>query len=350
MTRFLSLDDTPKLSIKLRMNNTTSINYFNSVLTFLERQGVTPKEALDAINFSTFIDYQDPQRVALSHYSNLLDYGKNALKNPLFGYHLGADIHNSDYGVLGFLIESCENLGSAINDLLKFDRIVANIGNCVFSHNLENASIAWTPHSQCSEQVVLRNMTAWFTTTTQLIGYTLAPSKVSFVHAFTKDELRQLSQRFNCPVIGGAKINQIDFPFEFLNLEFRSDNPQIHQALVALSQEQLSKLNDNDLAKNRVADLLSTKVDLNNCTLIRFASALHVSPRTLQRQLKAENHQFGELLDNERQRRVIALIGKIALGELAQQLGFNEQSSLNRAFKRWFNCTPKQYLQKQESK
>ena len=67
--------------------------------------------------------------------------------------------------------------------------------------------------------------------------------------------------------------------------------------------------------------LLSTKIDLNNCTLIRFASALHVSPRTLQRQLKAENQQFGELLDSERQRRVIALIGKMPLGELSQQLG-----------------------------
>lgn len=329
------------------MKNSTSISYFNGVLSYLERQGIMRDTALQAIDFATFSNYEDPQRVALSHYSNLLDYGKNVCGNPLFGCYLGADIHNADYGVLGFLIESCENLGSAINDLLKFDRIVANIGNCVFSHNLEQASISWTPHSQCSEQVVLRNMAAWFTTTTQLIGYTLAPSSVSFVHPYPQAQIQELSKLFNCPVYGGATTNRIDFPFEFLNLEFRNDNPQIHQALMALSQEQLSKLNDNDLAKNRVADLLSTKVDLNNCTLIRFASALHVSPRTLQRQLKAENQQFGELLDNERQRRVIALIGKMPLGDLSQQLGFNEQSSLNRAFKRWFNCTPKQYMTKQ---
>lgn len=332
------------------MNNTVSISYFNSVLTYLERQGFSSAQALNAINFSSFNTYKDPQRVALSHYSNLLDYGKNEAKKPLFGCYLGADVHNADYGVLGFLIESCENLGSAINDLLKFDRIVANIGNCVFSHNLEQATIAWTPHAPCSEQVVLRNMAAWFTTTTQLIGYTLSPTSVSFTHCYDSEQLEQLRKLFNCPIFCGAKTNHIDFPFEFLNLEFRSDNPQIHQALMALSQEQLSKLNDNDLAKNRVADLLSTKVDLNNCTLIRFSSALHVSPRTLQRQLKAENQQFGQLLDNERQRRVIALIGKMPLGELAQQLGFNEQSSLNRAFKRWFDCTPKIYLTKQENK
>ncbi|MGB0834014.1 MAG: helix-turn-helix domain-containing protein [Psychrobium sp.] len=329
------------------MKNSTSISYFNGVLTYLEQQGITRDTALDAINFNDFENYADPQRITLSHYSALLEFGKKATNNPLFGCYLGADIHNADYGVLGFLIESCENLGSAINDLLKFDRIVANIGNCVFSHNLEQASIAWTPHSECSEQVVLRNMAAWFTTTTQLIGYTLAPTSVSFVYPFPQEQLQELRKLFNCPVYGNATTNKIEFPFEFLNLEFRNDNPQIHQALMALSQEQLSKLNDNDLAKNRVADLLSTKVDLNNCTLIRFAAALHVSPRTLQRQLKAENQQFGELLDSERQRRVIALIGKMPLGELSQQLGFNEQSSLNRAFKRWFNCTPKAYLQKQ---
>ncbi|WP_435275020.1 AraC family transcriptional regulator ligand-binding domain-containing protein [Psychrobium sp. nBUS_13] len=331
------------------MKNSTSISYFSGVLTFLEQQGVNREDALNAINFTEFDSYDDSQRVSLSHYSDLLDYGKVACDNPLFGCYLGTDIHSADYGVLGFLIESCENLGNAINDLLKFDRIVANIGNCVFSHNLEQASIAWTPHNQCSEQVVLRNMAAWCTTTTQLIGYTLPPTSVSFVHCYPKELLVKLSKLFNCPVYGGAKVNKIDFPFEFLNLEFRNDNPQIHQALMALSQEQLSKLNDNDLAKNRVADLLSTKIDLNNCTLIRFAAALHLSPRTLQRQLKAEQQQFGELLDSERQRRVIALIGKMPLGDLSQQLGFNEQSSLNRAFKRWFNCTPKQYLVKQDA-
>lgn len=331
------------------MKNSTSISYFSGVLTYLEQQGISREKALTAINFTEFDHYGDHQRVSLDHYSDLLDYGKLVCNNPLFGCYLGGDIHNADYGVLGFLIESCENLGNAINDLLKFDRIVANIGSCIFSHNLEQASIAWTPHSHCSEQVVLRNMAAWFTSTTQLIGYTLSPTSVSFVHCYPKEQLDKLNKIFNCPVYGGAKTNKIEFPFEFLNLEFRNDNPQIHQALMALSQEQLSKLNDNDLAKNRVADLLSTKIDLNNCTLIRFASALHVSPRTLQRQLKAENQQFGELLDSERQRRVIALIGKMPLGELSQQLGFNEQSSLNRAFKRWFNCTPKQYLVKQDA-
>jgi AraC-like DNA-binding protein len=346
----LSFDDKPTKGNDYAMNNTVSISYFNSVLTYLERQGFSCVQTLDAISFSSFNEYKDPQRVALSHYSNLLEYGKKITENQIFGCFLGADVHNADYGVLGFLIESCENLGSAINDLLKFDRIVANIGHCVFSHNLEQATIVWTPHAPCSEQVVLRNMTAWFTTTTQLIGYTLSPTSVSFTHYYDSEQLQQLRKLFNCPVFSGVKTNHIDFPFEFLNLGFRNDNPQIHKALEALSQEQLSKLNDNDLAKNRVADLLNTKVDLNNCTLIRFASALHVSPRTLQRQLKAENQQFGKLLDNERQQRVITLIGKMPLGELAQQLGFNEQSSLNRAFKRWYNCTPKQYLKNKTNK
>ena len=114
--------------------------------------------------------------------------------------------------------------------------------------------------------------------------------------------------------------------------------------MIALSQQQLSSLNDTGSAKTRVADLLSVKPNLQGCTLVHFAGVFNVSARTLQRQLKHQQCQFGQLLDHERQQRAQKLIGSVPLGELAHHLGFSEQSSFNRAFKRWHGCSPKAYL------
>ena len=327
----------------------TSQAYFNSVLNFLKQREIEPAVALNAIGFPEFSHYSAQQRVSLEHYSAMLDYGVIQLNDPLFGFHLGRDIHNVDYGVLGYLIESSENLAGAINNLLKFDRLVANIGQSKFDISEHHASISWLPYEQCTDQIILRNMTAWLTTARRLLSDELNPIKVSLQGHYTKQQLTYLSQWFACPVQCNKVINQIDFPLEFLTRKFRTDNSSLHQAMVALSQQQLTKLNDNqadDNIKHQVCALLNNQHDLQQCTLVNFASLLIISRRTLQRKLKNEHSQFGQLLDLERQQRAQTLIGTLNLSDLALQLGFNEQSSLNRAFKRWHGCSPKVYLQR----
>ena len=86
------------------------------------------------------------------------------------------------------------------------------------------------------------------------------------------------------------------------------------------------------------------KSDLNDCSLLRTASALNMTPRTLQRHLKQEQISFVYLLERERKRRLLLYIGKQPLSTIAIKLGFNDQSSFNRAFKRWYGCSPLYYL------
>lgn len=322
----------------------TSQTYFTSVLDFLERKGIASSSALQGIDFEQFIHYKKQQRVSLPYYSALLDYGKTTLNDPLFGFHLGCDIHSADYGVLGYLIESSENLACAIKHLLAFDKLVANIGIIDFEVAGPQAIIRWTPQAPCSEQVTLRNMAAWLTTAKQLLGNELSPTEVRLCYPFEPDSLLLLGEHLNCSVTSHCQFNEIVFPSNLLSLTFRSDNPQLHQTMTALSQQQLAQLNEHKSIKNEIIHLLSIKPNLQDCTLLQFSSLFNMSSRTLQRQLKREGCHFAKLLDKERKQRVIKQIDKMKLGELSSQLGFNEQSSFNRAFRRWFDCSPKVYL------
>ena len=72
---------------------------------------------------------------------------------------------------------------------------------------------------------------------------------------------------------------------------------------------------------------------------------MQVSVRTLQRQLDQHDTRFTQLLDDTRQdlaRRYISN-AELSLLEIAMMLGFAEQSSFNRAFKRWFGESPGAY-------
>jgi len=333
---------------------TTSQPYFTSALSFLERRGITSSQALAAINFTEFNAYKKQQRVPADHYCALLDYGKLVLNEPFFGLLLGNEVQNSDYGVLGYVVESSDNLATAIKHLQAFDQLVANIGRIEFHINQQNAMLRWTPKLPCSEQTVLRNMTTWLTTTKQLLGEELltqypTPNYVALTHPFSSDQQAQLSEALCCPVKVNQRFNEIVFPSALLSHTFRGDNPQLHQTMVEISQQELLTLETNLDIKSEIIQLLALKPDLQDCTLVQFASLFNVSPRTLQRQLKTHHCRFATLLDNERKQRAMRQLGNISLGELSLQLGFNEQSSFNRAFKRWFNCSPRAYLNKDKT-
>ncbi|WP_158241455.1 AraC family transcriptional regulator [Novosphingobium sp. TH158] len=72
-----------------------------------------------------------------------------------------------------------------------------------------------------------------------------------------------------------------------------------------------------------------------------IAAGLGVSRRTLERRLADEGVRFSSLLDEALQRRFDALAGngELNLAQIAERLGYSDESALSRATRRWFGCT-----------
>jgi len=230
--------------------NTLADFYFSSSLDYLEVLGLDSQCVLSAINFNEYSDNQFKQlapRISLESYNALLDYAQNNLNEPLFGFKLGQQIRTADFGVLGYLIESSNNLASAILALLDYDRLVADIGRSEFTQQDSTAIIRWLPHPNCSSQVILRNMTAWVSVIRQLLNPQLSPSAISFTHAWPYSEEKSLANWFNCPIHTHAKSNQITFPISYLVLPFKTDNTQVHNALKQVTEQQLSRFKSQQL-------------------------------------------------------------------------------------------------------
>ncbi len=70
-----------------------------------------------------------------------------------------------------------------------------------------------------------------------------------------------------------------------------------------------------------------------------------VSVRTLQSRLSEENHSFSDMLEHQREELAKSYLRQehFSLDDVAANLGYSEQSSFGRAFKRWTGVTPKQY-------
>ncbi|MGC4122467.1 MAG: AraC family transcriptional regulator [Myxococcales bacterium] len=79
-------------------------------------------------------------------------------------------------------------------------------------------------------------------------------------------------------------------------------------------------------------------------TLDDAASSLGVGRRTLQRKLESRGTTLSRIDDEIRRDRAEELVaeGLLTMGEVAARVGFCEQASFTRAWRRWFSTTPSQ--------
>jgi AraC-like DNA-binding protein len=78
------------------------------------------------------------------------------------------------------------------------------------------------------------------------------------------------------------------------------------------------------------------------------ARALHMSSRTLQRALQQANTSFRQLVSECRHQLAQHYLedANLSLQQIAFQLGFEEQSSFQKAFKCWQGCSPGAFRQR----
>lgn len=93
----------------------------------------------------------------------------------------------------------------------------------------------------------------------------------------------------------------------------------------------------------QVQRLLGNLLRVGISDLETAARMLGLHARTLQRRLRSEGVAFDELRDGARKAwaRQLLLQPSLSLGQIAQLLGYAEQSVLTRACQRWFGCAPR---------
>lgn len=94
--------------------------------------------------------------------------------------------------------------------------------------------------------------------------------------------------------------------------------------------------------KQQVASLLHNLVRANMAELATVAAVMGQHPRTLQRRLAKEGAGFGALRDEARKDWASQLLAQrsLSLVQIADMLGYSDQSVLTHACQRWFGVTP----------
>jgi len=268
-----------------------------------------------------------------------------------FGLHCAENFNPGALNILGYVLLSCRTAQEALGRLARYaallndgmrirvdiegDRTVCRYEALAHLDNYLVRSPRQAMESMaCGTRITLRRLT---TTNVQ-------PLAVAFRHPRPASSAEH-EQIFGLAVQFDQPENRVDFRSAELKLNLLSANPMLLEVFDAQARQLLDHLGQHGPCSHRVLAILARRIVANVPSLVEIAGELAMSERSLQRELRAENTSYRQLIEDLRKEiacQHLARPGATA-SEAAFLLGFSEPSAFTRAFRRWTGAPPTQF-------
>jgi AraC-like DNA-binding protein len=145
---------------------------------------------------------------------------------------------------------------------------------------------------------------------------------------------------FRAPVRVNRPVAALRVPSSIGALPIASSEGSVHQLALAYLTGQGS--DDGSSVVARVSAAVRLSLGPTPPDIVEIARRLAVHPRTLQRQLAAENSSFSAILDDARRREAgrLLLATDTPIHQVAELIGLSAPTALTRCSRRWWGATP----------
>ncbi len=263
------------------------------------------------------------------------------------GLAIGAGVQPHHVGVLGYLVLASDTLGEAMAAYQRYERLFYGVDIAEIRLTQDQAQLRWAPTD--TGPIADEAAIAALVTFTQRQSVDNAPpSRVGFVHSADPDHRRACIDFFRCSVDFDCSHTFVQFPTAYLTTPMRHHEPGLRALLDRQAQALLTALPAPNAFDHAVQQVLLRQLPEGQVHIDKVARALHQSTRTLQRRLADSGMSWQQLLDRSREHlaRQYLQDRSLSLAEIALLLGYSEQSTFTRAFRRWVGTTPLSYRQR----
>ncbi len=257
------------------------------------------------------------------------------------GLVIGSGVMPHHVGVLGYLVLASDTLAEAMAAYQRYERLFYGINIAEVRLAQDQAQLRWVP----TDTGPIADETAIAALVTFIQRQSLnnaPPSRVGFVHNASAEHTRACEDFFRCPVEFGSSHTLVQFPTALLATPMRHHEPGLRALLDRQAQALLTALPDSNAYDQAVQQVLLRQLPEGHVHISKVARALHQSTRTLQRRLADSGVTWQQLLDRTREQLARQYLHDraLSLSEIALLLGYSEQSTFIRAFRRWVGTTP----------
>lgn len=188
----------------------------------------------------------------------------------------------------------------------------------------------------------------WHRLCSWLIGNFIDLEAVNLDYAL-EGSAEDYADAFRAPVYFNRDHCSLTLHPRFLDMPVVRKEADLNRMLDTFPAELMMADQMIDSAAARVRGLLGTDYSDNLPSLEDVAARLHTTAPTLHRRLRSEGTSYQKIKDACRRDAAIALIRSKGFtgAAIAERLGFSDASTFYRAFKKWTDLTPQEFLQQE---
>lgn len=301
----------------------------------LRRRGIVPG-----------VDRQEDAFVPFASLANLLEDSARSLDCPDFALRLSAWQGLDILGPVAVIVRNSETVRDAFASIARFLFVHSP---ALHLREVDDGGPALVYHFEVSEPRVPSLAQAYELSLANgiqilrlLTGADSHPDLVAFKHP-RQGPLESYRAAFGAPVVFEHPWCGLEVDRALASQPLTGADATTREVATRYLEAQFGAQVDS--FPERVAALVRRLLPVGHATAATVAEQLQLHPRTLQRRLADEGTTFAELLDRERRRQAARLLAQpdLQLGQVAALLGYSEQSAFNRAFRRWYDATPRRY-------
>lgn len=330
--------------------------YFNSfyghdIINYAVEQGVAETEF--ATESAILEQHDETGHLSYSFTAGLLEKAVSLSQDPHFGLHLGEYFDLKATEVVDNIMDRASTIGEAFSFAAQFSRLISDSMDC------------WLEESQNQFTVVFEYKADWALQSGIAVQHNLDTALVCACKS-----LKRLSQQrhlpvllqlpyprprqineyyriFNCRLEYRSKRATITFHRQLLNRPTAHASPDLLQTLLLNARSSIAALPTSPSLTTTVKKLILRQIQEDGFPkIVQVADKLGMGHRTLQRRLKKEDTQFGQLVSDIKMELASKhlLENQQSIEEVAFLLGYSEASSFVRAFKQWKGISPGRFL------
>ncbi|WP_363798719.1 AraC family transcriptional regulator [Lysobacter firmicutimachus] len=261
------------------------------------------------------------------------------------GLDIGHAQHIGNFGLLGLAMTTAPTFGDALQIGLRFTPVVGSLMRFVESAS-EPGTLALAGRMTLTYPAIHRFVCEEFFSSCLalargLVGERLRPLRVEFSYPAPPYESRYRDV-FDCPLAFAQPQDRLVLDAQWLAAPLPTHNPIASRQVLALCEAQMPQGPLPGEVTAAVERLLRAQL-AQDPKLAGIAAQLHVSERTLRRQLTGEGTSFHEIHDRLRIDRAYALLRERqpTIAAVGAAVGYKDPRDFRRAFKRLTGETPR---------
>lgn len=281
-------------------------------------------------------------RIKFSSVNKLWNILTKIIDDPCVGLHALKFWHPSNLHALGYAWLASHTLRDALNRFARYSRILSEADSILLEEDSETFSLIL--ESKFAKIRLPERIDMIFAIIVQMCranyGDELKPISVNFVHSEPSCS-EQFFNHFRSEVSFSESRNCIVFSLVDIDKYLSGSNPHlanINDQVILQYLSGLGKDNISDRVKSCIIDMIQS----GNVSGAEVAKRLGLSERGLQRQLMDEGTTFLTLKDEVRKELSLSYVRdrNIEISEIAFLLGYSDQSTFSRSFKRMTGMSP----------